>query len=213
MSVNSTTHSAPCPASFAPALAANDGLVHAVIRRQWCGSVPYPQLVQAGRIGLWQALVHFDPTRGTAFSTYAWPAITRHIWREVAQTHSPPQEILTARPPQPSPDLDEVVQRWGLYECLHTLVDGLPAHLRQVVVLYYGLEGDGPLSLRQLGHRLGISHEMVRQRLLGALVRLRHPANSLQLRQLLDRNTIVDYEFADEAAQRFLRRRGGHYGR
>ena len=213
MSANTTTHSTPCPASFEPALTANDGLVHAVIRRQWCGSVPYSRMLQAGRIGLWQALEHFDPTRGTAFSTYAWPAITRHIWREVAQAHSPPREVLTPSPPRPSPELDVIVQRDEVYDCLHALVDGLPPRLRQVVVLYYGLDDDGPLPLRQLGRRLGISHEMVRQRLLAALVHLRHPANSLRLRQLLDRNTIDDYQFADEATQHFLRRRGGHYGR
>jgi RNA polymerase sigma factor (sigma-70 family) len=194
-------------------MAANDGLVHAVIRRQWCGSVPYSQLVQAGRVGLWQALVHFDPTRGTAFSTYAWPAITRHIWREVAQAHSPPQQVLTPNPPRPSPELDEIVQRGEVYDCLHALVDGLPPDLQQVVVLYYGFHGDTLFSLRQIGQRLGISHEMVRQRLLMALVHLRHPANSLQLRQLLDRNTLLDYERADELAQRHLRRRGGRYGR
>lgn len=54
---------------------------------------------------------------------------------------------------------------------------------------------------------------MVRQHLLAALVHLRHPANSLRLRQLLERNSVVDYEQADELAQRFLRKRGGRHGR
>jgi hypothetical protein len=85
--------------------------------------------------------------------------------------------------------------------------------LCEVVVLYYGLHDHPPHSLRQLARKLGVSHEMVRQRLLAALVHLRHPANSLPLRQLLERNTIKDYEYADQLAQSFLRRRGGRNDR
>jgi RNA polymerase sigma factor (sigma-70 family) len=194
-------------------MARHEGLVHAVIRRQYGGSVPYAELLQAGRIGLWHALQHFDPDRGTAFSTYAWPSIARQVWHDVAQANSPPQEILTPNPPLPGPDLDDLTGRSLIYDCLRSLVDSLPIHLRQVVILYYGLQDHPPHSLRQLGHKLGISHEMVRQRLLAALVHLRHPANSLPLRQLLDRNTITDYEYADQLAQAFLRRRGGRNGR
>ncbi|MDA8187820.1 MAG: sigma-70 family RNA polymerase sigma factor [Dehalococcoidales bacterium] len=194
-------------------MARHDGLVHAVIRHQYCSSLSYDQLLQAGRIGLWQAIQHFDPDRGTAFSTYAWPAIARHIWQEVAQVNSPPQEVLTPSPPVPTPDLDDHAQRSEVYDCLHHMVDKLPVHLRQVIILYYGLYDHPPHSLRQLGRKLGLSHEMVRQRLLAALVQLRHPTHSLHLRQLLERNTIADYEYADELAQSFLRRRGGRDGR
>lgn len=64
-------------------MAQHDGLVHAVLRRQWGGTLSYEQLLHAGRIGLWQALQGYDPNRGTAFSTYAWTAIARQIWRAV----------------------------------------------------------------------------------------------------------------------------------
>lgn len=194
-------------------MAHHDGLVHVVIRHQYAGLLTYAQLLQAGRIGLWHALQHFDPDRGNAFSTYAWPAIAHHVWHEVAAANSPPYQLLTPDPPLHAPDLDEPLQRNELYTCLHNLIAKLPPHLQQVVVLYYGLYDHPPHSLRQLGRKLGISHEMVRQRLLAALVHLRHPANSLPLRQLLERNTITDYEYADELAQSFLRRRGGRNGR
>ena len=213
MSASSSTHSSHAPASCAPSLAYHDGLVHAVIRHQYGGSLPYAQLLQAGRIGLWQAIQHFDPKRGTAFSSYAWPAIARHIWQEVAQANSPPNEYLTPNPPLPTPDLDELVHHAELATALHDLIDKLPVHLREVVVLYYGFYDHSPHSLRQLAGKLGVSHEMVRQRLLAALVILRHPANSLSLRQLLDHNTVKDYEYADQLAQSFLRRRGGRNGR
>jgi len=116
-------------------MAYHDGLVHAIIRHQYGGSLPYAQLLQAGRIGLWRAIQHFDPNHGTAFSTYAWPAIARQIWHEVAQANSPPQEVLTPNPPLYAPDLDDSAQRSEIYARLHDLVDKLPVHLRQVVIL------------------------------------------------------------------------------
>ncbi len=209
MSAEANAHSVPCAASFTPTVAAHDGLVHLVVRRQWGGNLPYIRRLQAGRIGLWHALQHFDPQRGTAFSSYACPAIARQVWDEVAQAKPPPQEILTPAPPLPSPDLDEGIERAEAYALLHDLVGQLPSPLRQVVCLYYGLAGHPPRSLRQLAPLLGLSHEMVRQRLLFALVRLRHPANSLPLRQLLGCDTVADYQRADAQDLRQLCRRGG----
>jgi hypothetical protein len=42
-----------------------------------------------------------------------------------------------------------------------------------------------------------------------ALVWLRQPAHSQELRSLLERNGLHDYEWADQLAQAWLRRRGG----
>jgi RNA polymerase sigma factor (sigma-70 family) len=189
-------------------MARHDGLVHAVLRRQWGGSLLYEERLQAGRIGLWHALVGYDPRRGTAFSTYAWPAIEREIWRAVRQA--------TASHPLPSPPLappadfspesdrpnrsDEDLLQAEMTQTLHALVNRLPTALRQVVVTYYGLDDEAAHSLRQLAHELAVSHETVR---------LRQPAHSLALRQLLERNTVADYEHADALAQRWLRKRGG----
>ena len=59
----------------------HDGLVHAFIRHQGGGDIPYEEALQAGRIGLWHAIRGYDPRRGTTFSTYAWVPICRHIHR------------------------------------------------------------------------------------------------------------------------------------
>lgn len=42
----------------------------------------YDRLVQAGRIGLWRALLGWDETRGYQFTTYAWRPIYWEILRE-----------------------------------------------------------------------------------------------------------------------------------
>ena len=190
-------------------MARHDGLVHAVLRRQWGGSLDYEARLQVGRIGLWHALVGYDSKRRTAFSTYAWPAIEHEIWRAVRQGASVSQAPLV-EPLSSLPDeLDQALLDAEVDQTLHALVQRLPIRLRQVVVAYYGLADEPPCSLRQLGKTLGLSHEAVRLRLWASLVWLRHPGHSLGLRQLLGRNTVADYQLADTAAQRWLRRRGG----
>ncbi len=47
----------------------HDGLVHAVVRKQILGDLPYDEAIQAGRIGLWRAVPSAD-------SGHAW-AMTR----------------------------------------------------------------------------------------------------------------------------------------
>ncbi len=63
----------------------HDGLVHAFIQRQGEGDIPCEEALQAGRIGLWRALEGYDPGRGTAFSSYAWVAVYRHIHRRAKE--------------------------------------------------------------------------------------------------------------------------------
>jgi hypothetical protein len=55
---------AGCRDSLAQLMAAHEGLVHAVVRRQALGCLPFAEAVQGGRIGLWRAILGFDPQRG-----------------------------------------------------------------------------------------------------------------------------------------------------
>ncbi len=191
----------------------HEGLVHTVLRRQWGGTLPYDERLQAGRIGLWHALLRFDPDRGVAFSTYAGVAIQREIWRVVRQSERPvcrPSLALPADALAPDwPEPDAALLQGEALSALHALVERLSPRLREVVVAYYGLGDSPPRSLRQLGARLGLSHEAVRLRLWAALVWLRHPGHSLALRQLLGCNSLADHQQADGLAQAWLRRRGG----
>ncbi|MCP4423603.1 MAG: hypothetical protein GY803_03830 [Chloroflexi bacterium] len=47
------------------------GLVYAVMRQQVLGELTYDEALQAGRTGLWRAILGYDPERGTTFATYA----------------------------------------------------------------------------------------------------------------------------------------------
>ena len=98
-------------------------------------------------------------------------------------------------------------------QSLRALVARLPERLRLVIVARYGLGGAQVLTLKQIGQQLGVSRERVRQMQLEALVWLRQPAHSQELRSLLARHTQAQYELADELAAAWLKRRGGRHGR
>ncbi len=87
------------PASLDALMRLHDGLVHYLLRQQWIGPLLYAEALQEGRLGLWQAILHFDPTRGTTFSTYAAVAIARRIWRGVRQATSAPGVLESLRYP------------------------------------------------------------------------------------------------------------------
>jgi RNA polymerase primary sigma factor len=95
---------------------------------------------------------------------------------------------------------------------LHTLVAGLPERLRRVIEVRYELEGERWQTLAELGDEMGLSGERVRQLEVEALVWMRHPARSQELRELLGRHSLQEYEWAEEVAQAWLRRRGGQRG-
>jgi RNA polymerase sigma factor (sigma-70 family) len=205
---------AGCSVSLNALMARHDGLVQAVVRQQVLGDVPFTEVLHAGRIGLWRAILGFDPSRGLAFSTYAWPCIMHQVWRAVkahARFHSPPVTSAGLFPRE-VPDPAVVWEAAAVRQALHDLVHRLPQRLRQVVVARYGLDGNPPAIYRQIGAALGLSGERARQLHTEALVWLRHPAHSQMLRSLLRRHTLADYEAADALAQRWLRRRGGRHG-
>ena len=191
------------------AMEQHDGLVHAFIRRQGGGDIPYEEALQAGRIGLWYAIQGYDPARGTTFSTYAWVAIYRHVHRRAKEVSQEPHIGGQEAPaswvlPDPAREMESELVRSTL---LH-LVSQLPERLRRVIVGRYGLGEEPPCLLKELGKELSLSGERVRQLQQEALAWLRHPAHSWRLRHLVGKNTAADYRraLAQNAALRRSRR-------
>lgn len=199
--------------ALASAMQAHEGLVHAVIRREGGGDLSYAAALHAGRIGLWRALLGYDPTRGTQFSTYAWVAIRRHIRQQA-------QDLRGEAAPDPAApevarcrgaDVQDPALLWEaqlIRRALCDLVDQLPSELREVIIRRYGLGDTPPWTLQALGTEMGVSREWIRQLQLTALAWLRHPAHSVQLRVLVDQNTPAAYRqaLAQNAALRRARR-------
>jgi DNA-directed RNA polymerase sigma subunit (sigma70/sigma32) len=172
-------------------------------------------------MGLWRAIIGFDPQRDTAFSTYAWPSIVHHVWRAVkAHTRGAGQAqavCKVARCPrwyaQAQVDPQTLDTLRSVRQALYALVRRLPKRLQCIVVARYGLNGQPTELYRGIGARLRVSGERVRQLHTEALVWLRHPPHSDELRSWLGRHRLADYAWAEAEAQRWLARRGGRHGR
>ena len=205
---------AGCPDSLNHLMAAHEGLVHAVVRKQVLGHLSFVEALHASRIGLWHAILGFDPQRGLAFSTYAWPCIARHIWVAVKAADRPPPLVLPA-PSVAGENADPLsaAESSAIQAALRDLVACLPDHLRAVAVAHYGLGDEPPASFGRIGAPLGLSKQRIHQLHVEALIWLRQPAHSQQLRSLLDRHTLADYEQADAHSQAWRRQRRGRHGR
>jgi RNA polymerase sigma factor (sigma-70 family) len=185
----------------------HDRLVQALIHRHGGGPLAYADALHAGRLGLWRAIRRFDPTRGFAFSTYAWTCIRRQVWQTVkAQTRAQAPRLpapVTLSQAVTDPTLH--VEQSAVDQVVDDLVRRLPARLQSVIVAHYGLDGDAPANFAQIGRTRGVSRERVRQLHHEALRWLRQPAHSQTLRSLLGRHTLADYQ-----AWATLDRGGGH---
>jgi RNA polymerase sigma factor (sigma-70 family) len=171
----------------------HDGLVHYILRRQSSGPLSYEELLQAGRIGLWRAIMGYDPQRGTAFSTYASVVIARQIWRAVRQAQQEGKhQQAKIRSIFPADPLAHLLEQ-EVQATLRVLVAQLPAKQRWIVRAYFGLDGRGGQTQAQLAAQLGCTRQAVSYHLGRALLYFRHPAFSAALRAWLGRNRRQDY--------------------
>lgn len=172
----------------------HERLVHAVVRQQWSGGWGYAEVVQEGRLGLWRAILKYDPEQGRAFSTYAWLAIARQVW---AAVHRRQREADAQPAPLPVPGGAESAAEWArTCQLLHELVARLPALEQQLVMQYYGLDGGGGCTQRALSAPLGCTRQAGGYHLRKALRRLRHPGWSSALRAHLGCNQRAAYRAA-----------------
>jgi RNA polymerase sigma factor (sigma-70 family) len=195
-------------------LAAHEGLVRWVVRRQRRGGLRFDDAVHAGRLGLWRALLGYDPGRGTRFRSYAVPAIRRAVWAAVAEQRlvAPPPAV---PPPVPAVEWLDPVETLAAAEvqaAVRALVAQLPPAPRWVVVAHHGLDGRPPETFAAIGRALGVSRQRAHQVYAVALRHLAQPAHSLALRRLLGRDGRADYRQAlarQRRAARAGRRRSG----
>jgi RNA polymerase sigma factor (sigma-70 family) len=174
----------------------HERLVHAVVHAQWSAGWRYVDIVHEGRIGLWQAILKYDPDYGTAFSTYAWPAIAHQIWAAVGRAQQPAQPASATAREASGPDVAAEVLESQVHAALRQAVTRLPDQERRIMARYYGLDGRGGCTQRALGQLLGCTRQAVGYHLQKALCRLRHPGWSARLRALRGDNQRAAYRAA-----------------
>jgi RNA polymerase sigma factor (sigma-70 family) len=181
--------------------------VHYVVRRQVGGSATYADLLQAGRIGLWQAVQHFDAERGVAFSTYACVAIERGVWRAVKRAERPQGVPVPSAPVNLCDLAEETLWQEQVQVALVEAISGLPERPRQVLVEVYGLDGQPPRRLATLGRQYGVSGEAIRYWRNKALVLVRLPLFSAHLRQVYGQDSPAAYACSQRLTRRWQRQR------
>jgi RNA polymerase sigma factor (sigma-70 family) len=191
-------------------LAAHEGLVRLVVRRQQRGELPYADALHEGRLGLWRALLGYDRERGTRFSSYAVPAIERAVWRAVARAEpgvgSAAEDVAE---PVWWEDPADGLHRAAVCAAVQALATELPPGPRRIVVAHHGLDGGAPVSLAALGRQLGVSRQRVHAVYQAALVWLAQPERSRALRELVGRPSRTDYRRTLARSRRLARTRRG----
>ena len=169
---------------------------------------------QVGREALWKAILS-DPSRNNPerFWGQSWSEVgcailtagTRREWRR--RLGGWRLTGLADGRGQPGPE--RIQEASQVETTLYEMLEALPERPRQVMVAYYGLDGQRPKTYRQIGPELGYSHTRIWQWHHEALARLSHPSHSYHLRSLLGRQSLREYLIAKRRVARWLRRRGG----
>jgi RNA polymerase primary sigma factor len=84
----------------------------------------------------------------------------------------------------PMPD-DETFER-ALSDDMEKALDTLSDREKQILSLYFGLGGADPLTLEEIGHKLGLTRERIRQIKEKAIARLRHSSRAKYLQGYID---------------------------
>ncbi len=163
-------------------------LVAHVTKKYYSQSGDQDDLISIGTIGLVKAVDTFDSTRKARFSTYASRCIENelrmHFRRERKNGVTVSlQETLEAGRDDSALTLSDVLQDGFCMEddCekqddarrLRSLIEGLPARERKLILLRYGLAGQPPLTQLETARLLQISRSYVSRLETHALEQLR----------------------------------------
>lgn len=198
---------AGCRVCLGALMRQHEGLVHHVLRRQASGMARYDDVLQEGRIALWQAILHFDAQRGVAFSTYAGAAIRYRIWGTAEWAEPSIAGVPEGSVSDTLEEVEEGLWRTAVREALLEAVSRLAERLSQVVCAAYGLDGAPPCTLDTIGQRFGVTGEMARCWRNNALVLLRLPRYSARLRQVYGQDSRSAYARSQALTRAWLRGR------
>jgi RNA polymerase primary sigma factor len=165
--------------------------------------VPFLDLIHEGNLGLIEAARRFDPTRNVKFITYAVWWIRQSVMHVIAEqsrafsfppklfpvVHLTGDDVSLSQPVRSDesgrelgdmlaqadvPPIDEeIIHQESIDELARALLE-LDGKEREVVRLRYGLGDDEPRTLQEIGNRLHLSRERVRQIESRAKDKLRH---------------------------------------
>lgn len=164
-------------------------LVVSIAKKHMKPNANFFEMVSDGNISLIRAIEKFDFTRGFKFSTYASWAIMKNFARSIPAEYTQLDRFRTgndevfdqASDPR-SERLNEEFVNQRQHEALMDLLSQLESRERDIIVLRYGLkERSAPQTLEQVGQKLGVTKERIRQLEARALQKLRKIAEQEHL--------------------------------
>jgi RNA polymerase sigma factor (sigma-70 family) len=164
-------------------------LVVSIAKKHSKPNISFFEMVSDGNMALMRAIEKFDYTRGFKFSTYASWAIMKNYARSIPaeftqldRFQTGTDEVFSQSSNQRSDGLTEELINHRQHETLMTIILQLPAREREIIVSRFGLShGSRPKTLEQVGVKLGVTKERIRQLEVRALEKLRKIAEGARL--------------------------------
>lgn len=169
-------------------------LVVSVARKHRRQKVGFFEMISDGNMTLIRAIEKFDYLRGTKFSTYATWAIMRSYARSIPAEGTQLERFRTGtevvltdeEDSRPAASADEKLAA-DKYETLGSILGQLNEREQEAISLRFALHGlSKPMTLEQIGDRLGVSKERTRQIINTGLEKLRQIAGDIGLELSLD---------------------------
>ena len=108
-----------------------------------------------------------------------------HLSLDAPMTPGEDNKLLDYLPDNLNPPPDEQTFEKALTESIEEALSHLKERESKILRLYFGLDGEEPMTLEQIGSLLGITRERVRQIKEKALARLRHVSRARALESFL----------------------------
>ena len=159
-------------------------LVVSIAKRYLKASTVFFELVSDGNVSLIRAVEKFDYARGNKFSTYASWAILKNFARSVPAEHrrldrfrTGNEEVFVQKTEQRGSFFIDEHMNKTKRAVIREMMEELDGREQKVISCRFGLrEGEEPETLEQVGSRLGVTKERVRQIEVRTLEKLRRIA-------------------------------------
>jgi RNA polymerase primary sigma factor/RNA polymerase sigma factor len=162
-------------------IAANLRLVVSIAKRHVGPGENFFELVSDGNISLIRAVEKFDFARGNKFSTYASWAIMKNFARTIPDEHRRRDRFRTSNAEMFGTTEDVRSDQYGQETAqlqregqIGKILDRLDEREQKIIISRFGLgPGQEPLTLKEVGAKMGVTKERIRQIEARALSKLR----------------------------------------
>jgi RNA polymerase sigma factor (sigma-70 family) len=173
------------------------------VARRFSGYADLDDLVQACDIGLWRALDSWQPDGGARLATWAFVPMRQEVRRTIrahelikaplrdrkrlSRVTPVDLELFSGVLPDAESRTHESVEARDSAQVIRLAISTLPnATDADVITLLFGLSGEEPLSMAEIGVRLGVSRQRIKQRAERAMRELREGPMAAALLGLLE---------------------------